>query len=174
MKRTMLPLGALVCGAWSADVSATSWDESIDGDLSNNRFVPTTLTLTPGSNPIQGSFGAPDVDYVTLIVPPGYSLSAIVTGVHTGPGLSRSFIGVQAGAQMTVPPNAPNAVGLLGWTHFSGADGVDLLPAMGIPNAGSTGFTPPLPNGTYTFWINETLTGSSFTFDFDFRTQEVP
>jgi hypothetical protein len=174
MRRIGLAFGTVVCGTWASAAWATTWDESVNGDLSNNRMAPTTLTLTAGGNTITGNFGAPDLDYVTLVVPAGYTLSAIVTGIHTGPGLSRSFIGVQAGTVMTVPPSAADATGLLGWTHFGGADGVNLLPAMSVPMFGSTGFTPPLPAGAYTFWINETLTGSSFTFDFDFQVAQVP
>ncbi|MFO1435538.1 MAG: hypothetical protein U1F34_03945 [Gammaproteobacteria bacterium] len=150
---------------------AASWIESSNGDMSNSGLSPSSLSLNHGSNPISGNFGAPDLDYLAVTVPPGFVLSAIVTGVSNNTGLSRSFIGVQAGSVMTVPPNASSAAGLLGWTHYGGADGVNLLPSIAIPKSGSTGFTPPLAAGTYTFWFNEVSSGTGLTYDFDFQVQ---
>lgn len=158
---------------YSVTSNAASWDKNVKGDLSNIGLSPTSLTLTQGSNLISGVFGAPDLDYLAVTVPPGHVLTGIVTGVNTIVGLSRSFIGVQGGNVMTMPPTAINAAGLLGWAHFGGADGVDLLPAIGVSKSGSTGFTPPLPAGTYTFWFNEVSSDPGLTFDFNFQVQAV-
>jgi hypothetical protein len=154
---------------------AAMWDEnSAQGDLSNDRLAPSQLTLDPGTNLLTGNFGAPDVDYIAMTVPVGFELASIVTGVHNTTGLSRSFIGVQSGSVMTVPPTAADATGLLGWVHFSGQDGVNLLPGMGTPKAGSTGFTGALGAGQYTFWINETSSGPGLTYDLAFNVQAAP
>jgi hypothetical protein len=153
---------------------AASWDESVQGDLSNSRSTPSALELELGDNPIKGGFGVPDLDYLAVTVPDGFVLDRIVTGVGNVQGLSRSFIGVQGGPVMTVPPTATSAAGLLGWTHYSQADGVDLLLSIGIPKSGSIGFTPPLPAGTYTFWFNETTAASDLTFDFNFHLAAAP
>jgi hypothetical protein len=75
---------------------------------------------------------------------------------------------------MTVPPNTSSAAGLLGWTHFGVADGVNLLPQMSLARLGSTGFSGPLPAGFYTFWFNETSDEPNLTFDLDFRVTAVP
>jgi hypothetical protein len=160
------------CGPLSAQ--AATWDEVSQGDLSNSGSQPSLLMLDPGNNLLRGDFGAPDLDYFTVIVPTGFELSGIVTGIHNNPGLSRSFIGVQAGSSMTVPPTAADATGLLGWTHFSGQDGVNLLPAISVPKAGSTGFTGVLTSGPYTFWLNETSPGPGLTYDLDFQVTAAP
>ena len=58
--------------------------------------------------------------------------------------------------QVTLPVSAVSATGLLGWMHYSTADiNSDVLSRMGIPSAGSTGFTAPLGSGTYSFWVQE-------------------
>jgi hypothetical protein len=150
------------------------WDESVNGDLSNDRLAPSLLLLQAGSNIVLGGFGAPDLDYITLVVPAGHVLASIVTGTHDNVGLSNSFLGVQQGSVMTVPPSAANAAGLLGWAHFRGQSGVDLLPTMATPRFGSTGFTPPLPSAAYTFWINETLPDPGLLFELDFRVEGLP
>src|SRR5262245_41357707 len=108
----------------SGAASAAMWDESVSGDMSGTGLAPSVLALDVGSNIIRGSFRAGDLDYLAVTVPVGQVLSAIVTGTGNNTGLSRSFIGVQAGPVMTVPPSASNAAGLLGWTHFGVADGI--------------------------------------------------
>ena len=157
-----------------APALASNWNEAEQGDLSNNGFAPSLLSLTPGSNLLTGEFRALDLDYLAVIVPDGYVLSGIVTGVGNNPGLSKSFIGFQSGPLMTVIPAATDASGLLGWTHFGGADGVNILPSMGIPKSGSTGFSGFLPSGAYTFWLNETSSDPGLTYDLDLRITPVP
>jgi hypothetical protein len=167
-------IATLLLGLLTVGVAQASWIESSQGDLSNNRLDPSELLLAPGSNLIAGGFGNGDLDYLNVIVPEGYVLSSLVTGLANHQGLSRSFIGVQAGDVMTVPPETGSAVGLLGWTHFGAADGVDLLPGMGEPKFGSIGFFGALGAGSYTFWINETQMEPGLTFDLDFRVTAAP
>jgi hypothetical protein len=171
---TVRAISVLLLAAAAMPASAAMWQEVNQGDLSNSGAAPSSLTLDVGSNPVSGGFGNGDLDYLTIVVPSGFALTAIVTGVANSQGLSRSFIGVQAGPVMTVPPTTGNAVGLLGWTHFGSADGVNLLPAMGLPAFGSTGFNGPLAAGSYTFWINETSFEPNLGFDLDFQMQPVP
>jgi hypothetical protein len=49
----------------------------------------------------------------------------------------------------------------------------DILPEMGIPVLGSTGFTPPLGPGTYSFWVQELSTGT-FAYGFDLQLTPLP
>jgi PEP-CTERM motif len=136
--------------------------------------------LTLGSNQIFGATGsdttgAVDRDYFVITVPTGFELSSITVLPGTVSGGSLSFIGVEAGPQVTVSPNAASAAGLLDWWHYSPADiNTDILPSMGIPADGSSGVTPPLGPGQYSFWIQELSTGA-FPYGFDLGlTSSVP
>jgi hypothetical protein len=65
-----------------------------------------------------------------------------------------AFIGIQAGTTFTTPANNPDVTVILGYAHMGLPTGVDYLPIMGTgPEA--IGFTPPLPAGSYTFWIQQ-------------------
>jgi hypothetical protein len=65
-----------------ADVVA--WDETTSGDISSNRLDPTRVGLVAGVNVIRGAMGptaVPDVhdlDYITVTVPEGHRLEALV------------------------------------------------------------------------------------------------
>ncbi len=75
---------------------------------------------------------------------------------------------------MTVATSATTATGLLGWDHYDTGDiGTDILPSVGSAGLGSTGFTPPLPSGTYSFWVQEANVGTvKYGFDFTIATPE--
>jgi len=158
-----LGLGLLI----SSSAVATNYDESINGDLSNDRLNPTALTLTQGSNMITATSMAGDIEYFRLTVPAGKRLSAVVVVGNTSASLS--FIAVQAGNQFTEPPTGTVVGNLLGYSHFgvgNGTIGTDILDNIGT-GAGAIGFVPPLAAGNYTFWSQETSsTPSTYTLDF--------
>jgi len=141
------------------------YDESISGDLSNSGLTPTLLPFLPGINQLFGTTGrttAVDRDYFTFTVPTGFVLSSIILapGTQTSGPLGDSFIGLEAGPQVTVSPTATDATGLLGWFHYDAGDiGTNILPLMGTAGQGATGFVPPLPAGTYSFWVQELSPG---------------
>jgi len=112
IEKSSLRVGAACSALWATQASAATWDESVAGNL--YRSAPSLLAQGLGSNVVRGGVGAPDLDYITLVVPVGYTLSAIVTGIHNNVGLSNSFLGMQQGSVMTVPPNAANATGCSG------------------------------------------------------------
>jgi hypothetical protein len=138
--------------------AAIVYDEAVSGDLSDAGLSPTSVTMALGSNQVLGTTDRLtdiDRDYLWITVPDGLVLSSIVVMPRTMPS-GVSFIGVQAGTQVTVLPDPPDATGLLGWTHYSPADvGTDVLDNMSLPSFGSTGFVPPLGAGNYAFWIQE-------------------
>lgn len=151
--------------------AATVYNEFVQGDLSNSGLTPTLITVAAGSNQIFGTTGrgttALDRDYFTVSVPVGLTLSAIDVLPGTQSGGVVSFIGLQAGTQVTIPTNATNATGLLGWWHYSPADiSTDILPEMAIPATGSSGFAVPLGPGNYSFWVQDFNAGS-FVYGFD-------
>ncbi|HEX3969122.1 MAG TPA: hypothetical protein VHW70_14240 [Edaphobacter sp.] len=146
----------------------TIYNESVSGDLSNSGLTPTALTVLLGSNDVFGSTGKDattgtiDRDYFTFTVPQGLYLTAITVlpGTETLGTLGDSFLGVESGSQVTVSTSATTAAGLLGWDHYGTDDiGVNILPLMGM-GVGATGFTGPLPAGTYSFWVQEASVGT--------------
>ena len=146
--------------------AAVIHDESVNGDLSGDRFNPTTYSLSFGVNSLHATTSGTDLEYVTLIVPPGYQLASIVVVSYVSAN-GIAFIGVQSGTTFTEDPINPNVANLLGWAHFGtdfGSVGQDILDDMGM-GFGAIGFTPPLPAGPYTYWIQQ--------FDFDPTTYQL-
>jgi hypothetical protein len=135
--------------------------------LSNSGLVPTLVTVSLGSNDLFGTTGKTgtviDRDYFTFTVPLGMELTAITVlpGTKTLGTLGDSFIGIESGPEVTVSTAATTAAGLLGWFHYDTGDiGTNILPLMGTSGLGSTGFTGPLPAGTYSFWEQEASVGT--------------
>ena len=145
--------------------AAVSYDESVSGDLSGNGLAPSFLSVALGSNEVRGITGNPgsnlpgsgiDRDYFAITVPIGYQLSQLTLLSGTVVFGNSTFFGVQSGTAVTVAPNAPNANGLLGAMHYTNAQvGTNILPVLGTPFAGSTGFAPPMAAGNYAFWVQE-------------------
>ena len=152
--------------------AAVVYDESVSGDLSNSGLSATVVAFAAGSNQVLGTtgedLGVVDRDYFTFDVPIGLQLDALLLLSGTTVGSSVAFIAIQSGTQVTLPPFPASATGLLGWHHYSTADaGQDILDDMSIPSAGSSGFSIPLPAGSYAIWLQELASGS-FTFGLDF------
>jgi len=167
-----LPVALLIAMLCVHGAVAASYDEAIDGDLSGNWLAPTVLTLDAGSNHVQGLFGispvpgTADLDYLAIVVPDGYVVSSLILE-SLNPGGANSFLGVQSGPQMTMPPTSTDPSVLLGWNHiFKNQQGTDLLPYLGI--------TGGLAAGSYTFWINETDKTYAWSYGFDFQVTAVP
>jgi hypothetical protein len=147
-----------------------------DGELSGNGLFPSVITLGIGSNEIFGRMGGGgggvDRDYFVVTIPESFQLTA-VTLLEETRLLGVGFIALQAGGQVTVNPNAGSASGLLGWHHYGADDiGTNMLPVM-AQGFGAAGFTPPLGAGQYTFWLQETGSGS-VTWGLDLQMQPVP
>jgi hypothetical protein len=170
LRNIVLLTSAFLYGA--AAHGDTVYNESVSGDLNNNGLTPTVLTFSQGLNDVFGTTGKGagptgviDRDYFTFTVAPGLELTSITVlpGTMTLGAGDLSFIGVEAGPVVDVLTSATTAAGLLGWTHYGVDDitnGTNILPLMGIPNLGSTGFTGPLPPGTYSFWVQEASVGT--------------
>lgn len=172
-------LTALICGVSAAPCFAVDYSEAVSGDLSNSGLAPTSLgILTIGANNVFGTTGRGsnglDRDYFTFNVPIGYQWTSLTEIAGTGVGGNVSFLGLQAGNQVTVPTNAATAAGLLGWTHY-GAISVDtdIMPDMAISSNGSAGFTTPLGAGNYSVWIQDFNAGQ-FSYGFRLGVQAVP
>jgi hypothetical protein len=171
---------ALTFGLYTSALGGVIYNEAVSGDLSNSGLSPTNLgSLTVGSNEVLGTTGSSggvvDRDYFTVTVPTGFAMSSIIVlpGTESGGG-GISFIGIETGDQVTVSTNSFSAAGLLGWWHYSPADiNNDILPFMATPSDGSSGFSPPLGAGDYSFWVQE-LSPGAFPYGFNLELSSVP
>jgi len=172
-----------VVGALGAPANAgVVYDESVSGDFSNLGLSPTAVSFALGSNQIFGTTGKSaagiiDRDYFTFTVPTGEVLASLTvlpgTTSLAGSLGALSFIGLQAGNEVTLPTNATSAAGLLGWDHYSPGDiDTDILPTIGT-GLGATDFVPPLGAGDYAVWVQDTGTGTA-NYGFDFVVANVP
>lgn len=166
----------------SSSLPATvAYDEGASGDLSNSGLAPTSLSFSVGDNLVFGTTGRDqaglvDRDYFTFTLTPDEFLSGItvLSGTTNLGAASLSFIGLQGGNQVTVPPTSATAAGLLGWTHYGAGDiGTDILDNISVPAAGSSGFTTPLGPGSYALWVQDTATGTA-NYRFNFMVGQVP
>ncbi|HEY2840112.1 MAG TPA: PEP-CTERM sorting domain-containing protein [Pirellulales bacterium] len=163
--------------------AATLWNESSSGDLSDNQAAPNAFVLSLGANSIIGTVGGANTkDFIALTVPAGDKLTSITLAAYSSTD-AQGFTGVQAGSNFVGNPETASPY--LGYTHFGiGATngalpptnliGTDILPLMGDLTlaAGSTGFTPPLGAGTYTFLIQQL--GANTSYQFDYNVTAVP
>lgn len=152
-------------------------NEQTNGDFSDNRLAPTTLTAAAGDNFIFGIMGgtpgAPviDLDYFAVVVPAGHQLDHIWLDFYDSPD-SQAFIAVLQGSTFSIAPEDATPENMLGWVHFGPARlNTDLLAAMG---ANGIGFTPPLPAGTYSFWAQQLDDNTDWTARFEVSVVPAP
>jgi len=165
--------------------AAVIWDEAINGPFGGFDRQTPLGPFAAGDNEIRGTVGQTspgvfDRDYFSFSVPAGLGLTGLIVVNATSAGpLDISFIGIGAGTAITVGPvpTPPDASFLLGWRHYSPADiGSDILAEIGSPISpmGAAGFVPPLGEGDYAVWIQETAMCTTCTYDFDFVLAAIP
>src|SRR6266446_3052138 len=168
----------------TAPAKATIYNEAVSGDLSNDKAAPTALTLTPGFNSVIGTvagfpqFGGTDPqDWVSFTIPTGFVMTSYVNARYNSSD-DQGFTGFQFGSSFLL--DEFTAGSYAGYAHFgtgatnpdasppSSTVGVNLLPLMADPSfaPGTTGFTPPLAAGTYTFLIQQ---GNPVTTNYRFN-----
>jgi PEP-CTERM motif len=177
---------AAVCALLAtAPARATIYNEATSGDLSNDKAAPTALTLTPGFNSVIGTVsgfppeGTDPQDWVSFTIPTGFVMISYVNARYNSSD-DQGFTGFQFGSSFPGGVDSEfDAANYAGYAHFGFAAtnpdgsppsttvGVNLLPLMADPSfaPGTSGFTPPLGAGTYTFLIqqgNPVTTGYRF------------
>jgi hypothetical protein len=161
----------IACGAGFSAQAATAWNESLNGDFSNNGLAPTQVVLAAGAdNVVSGTTGdagqGVDRDYFTFTVPEGTVLTSLILLPNTFVSGSSSFLGLQAGPQMTVTPTGGGVQNLIGSIHYDGTmANADLLPLM---------FLAPLQSGTYSAWIQELGGVVDYSLNFNVWAAPVP
>lgn len=158
-------LTALLLASVGLASAQVIWNESVNGDLSGDRFNPNNFNLGLGNNEIIGSMGGADKEYVHFHLSSGMQLSQVRLVSYVSND-DFAFIGVQAGNTLTEDPSNANAANLLGYTLYGSSQvGTDILPAIGM-GSGSIGFTGPLTGSDYTFWIQQTGDPTDYRFNF--------
>jgi hypothetical protein len=181
---------AAVCALLAAaPAKATIYDEAGSGDLSNDKAAPTALTLTPGLNSVIGTVngfepGTDPQDWVSFTIPAGFVMTSYVNSKYDSAD-DQGFTGFQVGSSFSGDEFAAGSYA--GYAHFgtaatnpdgtppSSTVGVNLLPLMADSTfaPGTTGFTPPLGAGTYTFLIQQG-DPSTTGYQFDMTLRAVP
>jgi len=140
----------------TATAHAAVWDESLNGDLSNDGNAPTPLTFNLGTNVVSGTMGSdlphipPDRDIFTFTLQPGQALTSIVFTVFTP--TNQSFYAVAPGSTIDTTSGSTHLSNTL--VKRTGENILDDL-ARGSYSASSLGLTAPLTAGTYTIWFQE-------------------
>jgi hypothetical protein len=166
-----------------ATASAFDYDEAVSSDLSTDPATPTALSVTPSAtNRLRGSVVASTDtrDYVTFTIPAGQVLTQLRL-IHwdqlpSGAG-NRGFHAIKGGATGVVPDSLTQA-SLLGGDHVDVAHiGTDRLPelkdGLSSGSAAGTGFSLPLPAGTYTYLIQQTST-QQMSYELEFVVAAAP
>lgn len=168
--RSLAFIAALTLGnmTWAAHIEVN------DGDLSNDSGSPTLVSLVNGSNTVSGSAQAgSDPDFFAIVLGANQQLDALVLTSYAGPaGGNGSFLAVQSGLSI----NTGSAGAHLGNELIGKLPGLsqgdNILPELGTPRFGGSGFTGALTAGAYTFWIQETAGTVDYTFDL--QVSQVP
>lgn len=144
--------------AFTSWARADNWIEAIDGPLSSDKDAPTHLTLSVGSNLIEGSVSPSpiDPDFVTFDIQIGQTLESIVVTKYESNQLL-SFIALQQGTSITSTTNGSELLGaaLIG-SQPGVAVGDDILDDLGEAELSGLGFEDALEPGSYTLWFQET------------------
>lgn len=156
--------GLLVCAGLAVPAMAIDWDESIDGDLSNDEASPTFIDLDFGSNIISGTVGGPIgtsppddfFDAFFISVGAGETLDSIILmSYNTSGGNTSSGLNIALGVSWDGDFLAPNFLGSSLMT--TAAVGTDLLDTIDF--GGSLG------PGDYVIAIREGTVGQSYALD---------
>ncbi|HVZ94822.1 MAG TPA: hypothetical protein VG797_09965 [Phycisphaerales bacterium] len=165
MKAVVLA-AALSVGLGSSAMGVVVYDESVFGEFPSDHLNPTHVNVVTGTSTILLSAGDGDRDFFDITVAPGTQLDSIILANFST--FDTAFMAMMNGSVFTVDPDAPDVGQLLGWTHmgpFSVPVGGDLLDQMGQA-PGAIGFTPPLPAGNYSFWVQQLNEQTDMAFDF--------
>ncbi len=170
-RSSLFALSTLFLSPWA---SATDLNEFVfesgNFDFSGVGAQPTPWALTAGDNSLIGQASSMDLDYLRVTVPANHMLDAIVVTFHED--VNQVYAGLQAGPTWTAGSGTTiDPSQLLGWANFpsnphhGGHTGEDILDDIGL-GAGSTGFTPPLPSGVYTFLLQTASNAISYGLNF--------
>lgn len=157
-----------------------SYIESVNGDLSGNNLLPTVMApVTAGSNTVSGTVGGLEADIFSFVIPTGFQLDGIFLTSFSSSS-ANMFFSIDAGPtyqysseEINDQVNLPDMSLVLGSALIGTSPGVNvgsnIMPALSTSNTlqMGAGFTPPLPAGTYSVFIQETGTFSNYGLNFN-------
>lgn len=153
----LIAVGSIVGGSFAEIV----YDESVDGDLSDDHLAPTSVAISEGFNTFVFTTDreGDDRDIFTVEIAAGYVLSDVILDLfdtNADDPNNLGFIGFSAGSVLGTNPDGPNPAGLLGYgLVFESDSGSSIFDAM-ANGGGAQGYDGPLDAGPYTFWAQET------------------
>ena len=138
-------------------LAVADYDEAVDGDLSDDRFAPTSVPISLGTTSVRMDVVASDApggdrDYFTVGVGAGESIDSIVLAENSiVSGFDDvAFIGLAFDDVFDFDPDSQTGPGLEGFVLTgSGLVGTDLLGSL---SGGQSALGP----GDYTFWVQQT------------------
>lgn len=167
-----MTIRAIIALAACAGTAAASinYDETVDGDLSNNRFAPTNFVLSTGVSSftmdvIDSDQPTGDLDYFSVTIGAGLSIDSIILTDSSNPagGFDPiAFLALEVGPQVSVDPDAPDPTPLAGF-FLSNPTLIGTEVLDDLTNGGTS-----LGAGTYSLWIQQTgedLTRISLDFN---------
>ncbi len=167
MSLTKNLIAALLALTSIGNAAVFSYDEAVNGDLSDEYLLPTQLSPGVGTSTLKGTIADGDLDLFTLTVAAGMNLNSIkllsyaTDAENTG---NVSFLLSQPGAILSAPPSNDFAdpIGYVGFGTW--AEGREILRFLttGPPYDYASSLEP----GSYAFWINETGYASTYQFSF--------
>jgi hypothetical protein len=192
MQGRVMQMAKFLCAVITAAATSVAqadviYNDTIDGDLSNDYLNPTSVSLTAGTSSVIvhssiDELGNLDLDFLHIALPAGGALEHIILASHTGDS-GTSFMGLQSGAAFTFDPDQNTGDPFLcldlclGWAHFGPNEafnglgiGGDLMVGAdeftGLDDSVPPGFDPPLTDPDYTFWLQENSSNATYQLDF--------
>ena len=142
----------------ASTASASVYNESIDGDLSGDRFNPTLISVDNGLNTVtmqvvDSALPGGDRDYFTFSIGAGQSIDSIVVTDAFNPAGgfdSTAFVGLAFDSIFDFDPDAFTGPGLEGFVLTD-------MSVVGTESIGAlTGGLTSLGAGDYSFWVQQT------------------
>jgi len=150
----------------STSFGQASFDEAVDGEISDNGLSPTILNFDLGVNTVSGTIG-PDASFVTDLDFFSFNLAEgllvdSISATRSGPG-NQSFFGYAPGTSIASVSTAPG-----------GVTNGDLISNAGTLNpSGITSIPQLLLAGDHTFIVQENVS-SPVEFEISFNVSADP
>ena len=181
-----ITLHLIAASLFSSMAVAAVYDESVNGDLSNDPSATTFIDFEVGKNTVTGSLlpretgvttGLPqDPDFFWFTLQPGYILDSItLDSFESGDvvGAAQAFFAIQEGSTVDVTGG-----GLLAGAVFGATPGAQVGDEVLDDLAAGDqigGFSGPLgPDASYAFWIQETAGPDPTTYSLSFNVTSEP